>query len=334
MTLLKQTFGHSGDFGASARTTAPKTGSAKTVKKSKLAGALVAALALSLAAGVPADAASTKKSNRIAERGASERVAFSDKLRMYSQRMAASACTKSSGVAPTMSQGFLAVASREFNRIVNALENGDRALGIVGSEENRKTLKLIKGLRAQWEPMLDIVNTILVDGASDNLTAELVARNEQLMDYSATVVGVISGQYSDPTALLQSDAIRLGIAGRQRMLSQKMSNEACLIQTGFASDATPSELAATVAQFEVSLTALQNGLPAAGVYPSDKPEIQAGLSVVAKHWADLRIPLQALSQGVTWSDETQANVFNGLNVLVHEMDKVVILYTKDSKLSL
>lgn len=281
-----------------------------------------------LTSPTPALSVEVAKKSEVKEVGASERVAFSDKLRMYSQRMASSACNLNAGINPQYSRGFLAVSAREFDRIVNAIEYGDKALGIIGSERRRKTLSYISKLRGQWEPMREIVQQVLADGPTDAMIMDLADRNTKLMDLSAIVVSEISGQYSDPTALVQSDALRLGIAGRQRMLTQKMSSEACLAFYG----GDTAELAATVARFDLSQTALHNGMPNAGVYPSDNEKIKEGLVEVSAQWSQVKQSLDALAAGASWDAKTRGNVFNALNDIQHTMDKAVILYTKDSKI--
>jgi len=270
----------------------------------------------------------------VKQTGAGARVAFSDKMRMYSQRMAGSACTLAAGVAPEESKGYLAVASREFNRILKALEHGDAALGIVGAEENGRTLEALTEVKQDWVPMDAIVQTILRDGPNEKLLRELTSRNGALMDHSAIVVSVVSNQYSDPTSLILSDAIRLQIAGRQRMLTQKLILDACLLQEGETSTSERLLFKETIDLFDISLAALQRGMPEAGVYPTQDDKILSGLAKVESEWRNLQWPLRAVIAGASWDAETRANVYTGLNMLMHEMDKVVVAYTSAAKLNL
>ena len=72
--------------------------------------------------------------------GASERINFSGKLRMLSQRIPAAVCYSNAGVESEKSQEMFESASAEFHTILAALEFGDESLNIKGAEEDRKVL--------------------------------------------------------------------------------------------------------------------------------------------------------------------------------------------------
>ena len=81
------------------------------------------------------------------------------------------------------------------------------------------------------------------------------------------MVSEISGQYANQAELLQSDALAIDVAGRQRMLSQRMSKNVCLVGSGINVDAAKAELAATAQVFATSLFALRDGMVQAGINP-------------------------------------------------------------------
>ena len=74
--------------------------------------------------------------------GASERVNFSGKLRMLSQRVAAAACNYGAGVDADGSLAVLLGSQKEFVQIINGLEFGDAELNMNGEETRRKTCLL------------------------------------------------------------------------------------------------------------------------------------------------------------------------------------------------
>ena len=263
--------------------------------------------------------------------GGPERINFSGKLRMLSQRIPAAACNLNAEVNADLSAEILAAASAEFNKIVNALEHGDPSLGIIGVESRRKTLAALKELRAEWEPVSAASRLILSEGSADSLTEQLADQNGPLLGAAKLLVSELTGQYSDPAALMQADALRIDIAGRQRMLSQKISKEMCFVMSDIRADSALETLPKTIETFDVSLTALREGMPAAGIQASTNPDIVAGLDVVMGHWVKLKPHFETVMSTRELDPETRAQVFQELNALLVDMNKVVGMYAEVSK---
>ncbi len=263
---------------------------------------------------------------------ANARLAFSDKLNMYSQRIVGSACAHSLQDAPFESRGFLAVAGREINRILIALEKGDPALGISSVEENENILELLKEIKQEWGPVYTISHRVLSGDSSDTVLEDLEKRNADFSENALRLVGLISNQYTDADSLQLSDSVRLQVAGRQRTLSQKLSFEACQIQKTGATEARAA-LSETVNLFELSAGALRTGMPEVGLIPTDDPVLVVALDGIDRLWSELKWPLMALEQDAVWDKNTQSRMYLKLNELMHEMDKVVIEYTKAAKLN-
>ena len=266
--------------------------------------------------------------------GGPERINFSGKLRMLSQRIPAAACNLQASVNPDASAKILEAATVEFEQILNALENGDESLGIIGEETRRKTLAALGKLNETWAPIDEAARTIIDRGPDPELTRVLADRNDALLDAAKLLVSEISGQYADPAALLQADALRIDIAGRQRMLSQRMSKEACLVLSDINAEASLESMGKTVNMFDVSLTALRMGMPAAGIKASSDASIVAGLDLVAADWTSFKPLMDDLAAGGTWDADTRVKVFEGLNTLLVNMNKVVGMYTDESKLDI
>lgn len=272
-------------------------------------------------------AAAGSASAKTEDADANARLAFSDKLSMYSQRIAGSACAFTSEDAPYESRGFLAVAGHEVNRILRALENGDRALGISTPEQNDVILEQLEETRNEWNLVYAISDQVLRGEKSESTLSILETRNDSFADNAFRLVGLISNQYTDTDSLLLSDAVRLQIAGRQRMLSQKMSFEACKYQkTG--DPAALEALKETHRLFELSALALRTGMPEVGLIPTTEPELVEKLEDVRKLWVELKWPLMALEAGTAWDSTTQARMYLKLNELMHETDQAVTAYTK------
>lgn len=290
-----------------------------------LAGvALAASLHL---AGAPAHAAV----NNIEDVGATERINYSGKLRMLSQRIAAASCNYTAGVAPDVSKSMLTAAGVEFEKIVNGLARGDVELRIKGQETRRKTLAAIAALRGQWEPIKTAVDRLVADGPSAEATAVIDQGNMGLLSKAKLLVSELSGQYSDPSAMNQANAMLVDISGRQRMLSQKMSKEACLIWSAGGDPMAQEALGGTMQMFELSLLALRDGMPSAGINAAPTDEIATGLSALWTDWTAIKPGLQQAVEGVMLDGEARAEMLGKLNTALKDMNTVVGLYTVYAK---
>jgi hypothetical protein len=268
------------------------------------------------------------------DKGASERINFSGKLRMLSQRLPAAACNNHAGIAPEQSEAILHAAKVEFDTIIEALEFGNADLNIIGEEARRKTLAAIANLHAAYDPFHATFDNIEKTGGSDTEVKELAEHNIAILNAAKLLVSEISGQYADPTALLQSDALTIDIAGRQRMLTQMISKEVCLISSGIYAEQSMATIGNTVNMFEVSLNALMFGMEGAGIAPAPTGEILAGLETDQADWTEIKGCVEAVSSGEPIDDATRALVFIGLNKTMANMNAVVGLYAEDSKLGL
>jgi len=263
--------------------------------------------------------------------GASNRIDFSGKLRMLSQRIPAAACYLAAGIDEETSSAVLASAAAEFEQIVNALEFGDESLGIIGAEERRKTLVGLRKLRELWEPMFADAQQIAGGDNSSSAVMGVADQSAKVLDIAKLLVSEISGQYSNPTAVLQIDALTIDIAGRQRMLSQRISKNICLVSSGVNVDVAMAELASTAQTFETSLNALINGMADAGIKPPPSTEVADGLQVVVEDWANLKPIVMQVLAGETIDTEQRAAAFNGANLMTGDMNKVVGMYSQASK---
>ncbi|MEM9425074.1 MAG: type IV pili methyl-accepting chemotaxis transducer N-terminal domain-containing protein [Pseudomonadota bacterium] len=291
--------------------------------------------AVFLAVGQPAlaeQAASKSKADLAAEIGASERVNYSGKLRMLSQRVVATGCNAVAGIDPEASGAAMRDAMNEFALIVDALEFGNSDLGINGAEKRRKTQARIQMLRDEWAPVAKTLEAIDGGDKSEAQLAVLAERSAPLLEMAKILVSDLSAQYSDPNAMLQMHAILVDISGRQRMLTQRMSKNVCLAASGVDQEKAKVELAATAKLFEASLLALSSGMLSAGINPPPTPEIDAGLKVVISDWQDLKPAVEGVLNGDDISAEERARVFHGMNTMTGNMNSVVGLYSEASKL--
>ncbi len=310
-----------------SRNTKQRKHSLSASKIFKSAGG-VAALALMLAN--PANAVG----GRVADVGSSERINLSGQLATLSERVIASACNISAGVAVAESSAVLAISANQFERINDALLNGNRGFGILGEESRSKTLAAIDNVYTAWVPLQDEALAVETGSSADQTIASLATQSAPLLEEANILVAEITGQYADPVALLHADAMLIDIAGRQRMLSQRMSKDVCLLASGVNAETAAEDLEQAMTLFDASLSALRNGMESVGVRPPPTEQIVEGLQFVADEWSIVQPMISDVLAGGTLDAAARKEAYNAFLGMEARMNNVVFMYAKNSKLGL
>ena len=261
--------------------------------------------------------------------GASARIDLSGKLRMLSQRTVATACYAQFGIDTDTTGPALMAAVEETSLILEALAFGNPEMGIPSEENRVKTQVGLGKLMESWIPQAEIAIEIASGNGSAEMLADLAEQSGPHLEFANVMVAEIAGQYSVPGALLQSDALVIDIAGRQRMLAQQIAKDACLVANGLLTESAQAELDQAIEMFDTSLYALLLGMPAAGIQPPRTPEIEAGLQEVAALWTDLKPMLADVASS---SDAALlSTIYDEATALTSGMNAVVDLYTDAAK---
>ena len=171
------------------------------------------------------------------------------------------------------------------------------------------------------------------DTSQGNLGA-ILSQNMTVLGSAKILVSDLVAQYSDPASMLQSHSMLIDISGRQRMLTQKMSKESCMVASGLGTAETMEHLQGTMSMFEVSLTALMIGMPDAGIMPPPNSEISSGLMTVYFNWNEIKPTLEAVLAGAKVVESDDTAKFQNLNKAMANMNKVVGMYTAATKMGL
>lgn len=107
--------------------------------------------------------------------------------------------------------------------------------------------------------------------------------------------GVQGAMAQDAGHRVTAEAIN--IAGRQRMLTQRMAAAACMMSSGIDRDRLAETLRADITLFAASLRMLEHGDTVAGVNPAANDRVRAQIKSVRDIWVDVRPLLQRTAQG-------------------------------------
>jgi len=147
--------------------------------------------------------------------------------------------------------------------------------------------------------------------------------------YAVTFVVLLSGMVADVLAVTASEyAVVINLAGRQRMLTQKMSKEMFLVAKGIDADANRKSLKDTAKLFDSTLKGLLHGDANMGLLPTGSAVIVKQLGKVQKLWADFH----DIVKGVTGGGSVPVGKVATLNLpLLKNMNTAVRLYEKEAK---
>jgi len=241
------------------------------------------------------------------------------KQRMLTQKMSKEALLVAKGIDATANQANLKKTANLFDKTLKGLKNGDADLGLVKTEEADivKQLDQVATLWANFKPLID---EVAGGNAKADVLAKIAAGNLPLLKAMNKAVKMY--EKSAGSTLSAEMATAINLAGKQRMLTQKMTKELLLVANNIAADDNKANLAKTTALFSKTLTGLVKGDADLGLVGTKNADILAQLAVVEKLWAEYK---EVLAK-VDTSTEGLQKAANVNLPLLKEMNKAVGMY--------
>jgi len=176
-----------------------------------------------------------------------------------------------------------------FERTLKGLRDGDVALGLPGSRDQN----FLDSLSDAGELWLVYDATVRTGFESGRITADQVGT---VADLTAPIsdamkkAGAVLERNSSEGQLISMLDITKELAGRQRLLTQKMSREFLLIAYGHEIEKNRSGLKESIAQFDRTLDGLLSGNTELRLVPAPSAEIKSQLRKLARIW-DAVLPI-------------------------------------------
>lgn len=259
---------------------------------------------------------------------------ISGRQRMLSQKMSKEALLVAAKINPEENKNKLKDTMKLFETSLQALMEGNTAMNIPACEfpEILEQLEKVQTLYAD----LDVIFDKMVAGEAADITEmqQIAKASLPLLSAADKAVGMFGEEAKKVLTKDPTLALVINVAGRQRMLSQKMAKEALLIYLKVDAANQAESLKKTTALFETSLKGLKFGDAETGLPPAKSEEIVAQLDIVDADWITLKpktekISTQFLSYAVTL--EEVSSVAGLTDILLKESDKAVGMYEKLAK---
>ena len=295
---------------------------AKKRTKTRAVGASLSLLMVMLA-----PQATLAQSNALpsgAYQAGAERIDLASQIQANSQEIAALQCLVSDGVDVEANLASLKQVMTSTDALLAALTSGDEAYNVALPETGQKMLDSIQRVQVQWGPYREWTQLISQAGVTSDQSNYLARHNLNVLHGAKLLESQVLSEYTIPPALLQSDAFTLLIAMRQRTLLQQIKKEVCGIASGNRVLGNQARLQNAQKLFDLSLGALQNGLPGAGVSAPPNDAIANQLADVAVTWADAKTGFDTF-KGASDMDAA-VTLLAGIDAVSAKMSDVAPLY--------
>jgi len=173
---------------------------------------------------------------------------LSGKERMLTQKMSKEALLIARGVDVDRNREELLESVELFDRILNGLFNGDSRLKL-NKTTDKEILSALNGVKREWELFkADILKVSSLD-YNKSVLESIDKRNLKLLNMVNSVVEM----YRDRSGISPKLAQTINLAGKERMLSQKMAKELLLIANNLKSDKNIQSLKSSGEHFTKTL---------------------------------------------------------------------------------
>jgi hypothetical protein len=245
--------------------------------------------------------------------------------RMLTQKMTKEALLVTLGIEREKHKKALLQTSSQYDQALRAFLNGSKKLAIAKVNVPSTRAFIERKLLPQWNTFYDNISRILQsDKKEPKALAYLISHDVTLLQLSDKLVQKLKSDAGKQNFMEAAREHIVDIAGRQRMLTQKMTKEKLLILAGIQKEKYQKRVQQSIDQFEQTLHDLRYGNPSRMIpKPTDRTLIDQ-LRKVDKMWQQLK-PLYEKSQ--LKKDEIATLIKQNI-LLLQEMDKAVILYEK------
>ncbi len=232
---------------------------------------------LSLALGVCLSTTIYADNNHNKKKEDSIIINLTGKQRMLTQKMSKEALLIASGIDIKQNKKNLKATIALFDKTIKGLYNGDKNLGLYKTKD-KEILEQLDLVSKLWKSFKKDVEKIALGEVEKSTLEAIDKKNMPLLNNMNMVVQMY--QDKSKSDLDPQIAKTINLAGRQRMLTQKMTKELLLIANKLKSNDNEKSLKSTGELFKDTLTDLVTNNKEA----MNDPEISKRLANVKKLW--------------------------------------------------
>lgn len=256
------------------------------------------------------------------------------KQRMLTQKMSKEIMLVTLGVNKAENLGNLKKTAELFDKTLTGLRDGDAGLGLPATTEKR-VLRQLKKVAEDWAQFYPVVKNVLANQGANKAEVEAMASlNIPLLKKMNKAVGQYEKLASKAGISAEAGlATSINLAGKQRMLTQKMSKEVLLIAYGHNVETNKLNLLETINLFDRTLKGLVAGDSTLGLAGTSDADITGQIAVVSDLWGQFKPAINKATLPETTSvSDAEIETVARLNLpLLKEMNKAVGLFAAQAK---
>jgi len=269
-----------------------------------------------LATNIQLDMASLVDDLMEKDNGIKKRINLSGKQRMLTQRMTKLGILISLNMNKSENKKNLMNLANLYNDTLEGFKGG----------ENKEINKQISIIEKAWKPFFKHVKMLTEENDKDGKSLDyLIAHNANLLKESNVLVTKYEEGNKSQNYMEKAMVTIVNLAGRQRMLSQKMTKEKLLLMNGKSDNS--DELEQTVKLFDESLTLLTNGNIKKKISKPTNKKIKKQLKKVALLWKKLKPIYEKKKPSAT----EMALIITKNTVLLKEMNLMVEMLENETE---
>ena len=248
---------------------------------------------------------------------------LSGRQRMLTQRIAKNSLLVAANIDAKFAKADLIKSAKLYNKTLNGFINGDPSQKLVATKDP-KIKQFLQTVKKNWQPFYD--SAIKFADTKDRASLKyIIANNEKMLKLSHKLVQMYKNSKTSSN-ISKEMAEKVDLAGRQRMLSQKMLKEKLLIMYNISKKSNMAKLDKDINDFSSVLHDLIKGSKKRNWSPEPITHILNQLKVVDNLWAKFRPIL--LKNKLSKSDMAKVNKLD--MKLLFEMNKAVKMYEEAS----
>lgn len=250
-----------------------------------------------------------------------KRINLSGRQRMLTQKISKLAVMLSLNVKVKESSIEMIKAAQLYDKTLNAFKNGDAKMGCVAVKDKtvREQIPVVDKL---WQEFYANVKLVAKGDKGESLSF-IIQNNEKLLVESNRLVSLFEKSNQNINYLEKEMLTLINVAGRQRMLSQKMTKEKLLLVKN-RHKGYEEKLQKSVQLFDKSLLALINGDSTQKIIKPTDEEIKNQLKKVSTLWKELKPLYEEERSGV----KSLKVIILDNTKLLYEMNKMVNMAEK------
>ena len=248
------------------------------------------------------------------------------KQRMLTQKMSKESLLIFIGIEPQKSANALKESYTLFDKTLKGLINGDETLKLIPSN-NKEVDKKLMEVKKLWEPFYKEIQGVATFKNLTDKTFEYIDKNNIPLLKKMNEAVVLYTKLGNKNGSKLKMANDINLAGKQRMLTQKIAKDILLYQAEINPKIALDDLKSSISLFDKILNGLYNGDKKLNLRGTKLPKILKQLDIAKEAWQKAK-PLIPKALKQKSNQELTKEIISKLDNTKVQMNKAVELYAK------